>query len=266
MNRLYGGSNAKYGESPWSVIIHYDMPYNKRGKFVSSAYWECGGTIIHKQWVLTAASCNFWPGDKDNPSASNYYRIRVQFMDVMRRTAIKTMTVPTKNVYRHPDYVYQSDTHSRYDIALYKLPWELDIDIWDGVTVPLVNTPVCLPNNASVYYNRELTTMFGWGVYNTYIYRYNFISLFEWEIQPDIMQKVDFVLSPHNECPEGLLCSKPSESMFVKPTGCDDDKGSALVQYTDAYRSRAILVGVYIGRTLIKGTKGCKDNTKSMLY
>lgn len=48
--RIINGSNARQNEFPWAVALYhsYASPYN--GQF-------CGGSLIHPEWVLTAAHC-----------------------------------------------------------------------------------------------------------------------------------------------------------------------------------------------------------------
>lgn len=51
MDRILGGYDAATGQWPWQVSIRlYDQEYQM---------WKhkCGGSLIHAQWVLTAAHC-----------------------------------------------------------------------------------------------------------------------------------------------------------------------------------------------------------------
>ena len=42
--RIVAGGSANYGEWPWQVILYL-------------ATYDCGGSLINEEWVITAAHC-----------------------------------------------------------------------------------------------------------------------------------------------------------------------------------------------------------------
>ena len=51
--RVVGGRRAKLGQFPWMVLIGYNPP-----QIVGDdIFYVCGGTLINKHYVLTAATC-----------------------------------------------------------------------------------------------------------------------------------------------------------------------------------------------------------------
>jgi len=47
---ILGGENSKLGEFPWMVLLRRDRPRNR-------IWWHCGGALINKWFVITAAHC-----------------------------------------------------------------------------------------------------------------------------------------------------------------------------------------------------------------
>ena len=48
-HKIVGGSDANFGDVPWQVALS-----NNSGDTIDVF---CGGTLIHADWVLTAAQC-----------------------------------------------------------------------------------------------------------------------------------------------------------------------------------------------------------------
>ncbi len=91
---IVGGAPAEAGKYPWQVRL-YDSMDDEIG--------FCGGSIIDKQWVLTAAHCLV---DTDS--------VVVGFGDVDRT---KTTKIESEKIFVHPDYA----DGKKADVALVKL-------------------------------------------------------------------------------------------------------------------------------------------------
>ena len=77
-DRIIGGKNASMGAYPWIVRIGYDSDSNtnKKGEVV----YRCGGTLINKIHVVTAAHCVV-----NLPTRYKYRRIISQFVTFRMR-------------------------------------------------------------------------------------------------------------------------------------------------------------------------------------
>ncbi|XP_012234411.2 chymotrypsin-like protease CTRL-1 isoform X2 [Linepithema humile] len=108
MERIAGGSYANEGQFPFMAVVHRLID----GRRVS----QCGGTIISKRWVLTAAHC----------IAKYPQRFFVIFgivdktgigYDVNRGSGVSMMT---SQAYVHPNYFV-----SKNDIGLLRMPRDI---------------------------------------------------------------------------------------------------------------------------------------------
>ncbi|XP_071128570.1 scavenger receptor cysteine-rich domain-containing protein DMBT1-like isoform X5 [Mytilus edulis] len=145
--KIVYGTVAEYGMYPWQVgvrkIYYYD--YFSRKKI--SSVW-CGGTIINKHWILSAAHCfdgvlkskiTIRTGDHNHKRPDDYE----QEFDV---EAILT----------HDQY--DSDTYDN-DIALVKI----SSDDGQGITFNDYVQPACLPDLDTLYRVGTLCHISGWG-------------------------------------------------------------------------------------------------------
>uniref|UniRef100_A0A9J8C4D8 Zgc:123217 n=2 Tax=Cyprinus carpio TaxID=7962 RepID=A0A9J8C4D8_CYPCA len=133
--RVVGGTDASAGNWPWQVSVHYNSRH------------ICGGTLIHSQWVMTAAHCiisstnlNNWTlylgRQTQTSSAANPNEVRV---------GIQSITV-------HPKY---NNTLFNNDISLMKLS--------QPVTFTPYIRPVCLASRGSIFHNATFCWATGWG-------------------------------------------------------------------------------------------------------
>ncbi|XP_054452453.1 vitamin K-dependent protein C [Anoplopoma fimbria] len=132
---MVGGEVGKKGESPWQVLL-------------LDARWQfcCGGVLIDKSWVLTAAHCL---------ERSLKFRVRLGDYE-RRRDEGSEVTLNVIKTFKHPNY---NSLTVDNDIALLRLE----------TPAPLSQfiLPVCLPGRQMaervLNQNGTLTVVTGWG-------------------------------------------------------------------------------------------------------
>lgn len=103
--RIVNGDKATTGQFPWQVAIYYEEP----GYIPSRG---CGGSIIHENWILSAAHCFYNLGDiKPLVYAGKTYV--PEYATGNHETSLIGVTV-----FSHPNY---NDNTLDNDIALLKL-------------------------------------------------------------------------------------------------------------------------------------------------
>lgn len=156
--RIIGGTDASSGTYPWMVSLQ-----NKGGGHF------CGGSLLDKQWVLTAAHC------VENESADGMQVVVADYNTQQEDSGEVKANV--EGIYLHKGYGESGGND--HDIAILKLATEVDKTLVnagsntfiDGLAV---STPL---------------TVIGWGNTST-----------TGEEFPDILQQVEVPLSDHASC------------------------------------------------------------------
>jgi len=132
---VVGGINAVRGSLPWQVSVQ--MYYG---------FHFCGGTIIDKKWILSAAHC-FSDGADGVVIKAGEHNLAM--------TEGSEQSINVEAAFVHPQYDGQTTVN---DIALIKLAKELTFDDY--------TQPACLPKFADEdadYAEGEWLTISGWG-------------------------------------------------------------------------------------------------------
>merc|ERR1712037_30507 len=143
-DRIVGGKevNPKH-KLPYQVLV---SPCNKQGNCLM-----CGGTILNKRYVVTAAHCLY--GGNDLMSLKDGATFRVMLGEHDHCKANPSFVLASA-VYKHPNFDINSPSGDN-DIAILKLAKDLTFS--DKIK------PVCLPTSATKDYSGKAPTVSGWG-------------------------------------------------------------------------------------------------------
>jgi len=140
-NRIVGGQKAKKGEWPWQVyFVYVDYTDNKS--------YTCGGTLIHKKWVLTAAHCT------DSTYARSIDLVLGEHT-LSERNEFGEQRIKVKRIINHEKYKTGPPSH---DFALLEL--ETEAEITDTVRT------ICLPKkfqHDKTHFEGQTCQITGWG-------------------------------------------------------------------------------------------------------
>lgn len=205
---IVGGRPADPGEWQWQVALvfsHSDSLY---------AGLNCGGSLIGREWVLTAAHCfNFWTAEHYNVVAGVHNLIAPE--PGFRR-------VPIAEVIIHPDYVTAT---SGNDIALLRLAEPIDARPAEGETLPIAYARL-VPADAGTLVGVEATVT-GWGTLTSGLLDY-----------PPDLHEVEVPIVANDECNAAYGGSITADMLCAGlPAGgrdsCQGDSGGPLVIFDE---------------------------------
>ncbi|XP_034250850.1 uncharacterized protein LOC117651155 [Thrips palmi] len=153
--RIFGGNETELGEFPWMALLEYRSPRGQLGFY-------CGGVLIAKRYVLTAAHCvqedairlvSVRLGEHDTKTSPD---CRPDFFGG-QTCALAAVDVPVERAIPHPEYSTRDPNHY-HDIALLRLSADVKFTEWVK--------PICLPVSAEAASKSQVGKRLwvaGWG-------------------------------------------------------------------------------------------------------
>ncbi|XP_055838771.1 collagenase-like [Episyrphus balteatus] len=199
VKRIVNGQDASKAEypHPWFVIL-------KIGE-----YLKCGGSIIDKFWVLTAAHC-----------VQKLTSLTLLFGTEYNDDYTISMTVYEKNFFIHPEY---NNATLHNDVALIKLPYSLNFS--ENVL------PIKLVPDQNNSFDGNLAYIYGHGITDDY-YPSDFSKSLLYALVTVISNKQCQDELKDYEIVNSTLCTKGFEGNYASI--CNGDSGGPMVtKYSD---------------------------------
>ncbi len=212
-SKIVGGVEAGQGEFPFIVSLQNGSHF-------------CGGSLIKKNWVLTAGHC---ANESDAPA-----RIVIGLQD--QRDQSKAEVFTAEKVIRNPGYDYGK---TDYDFTLIKLSGDSKYE------------PIALNSDDFKDSSEVMFTTAGWGVTHEG----------DWDL-PDLLQKVDVPFVNNTKCAaaypdqitDRMICAGYDQG---GKDSCQGDSGGPLLMKKDG---KNVLVGV------VSWGEGCARSNKYGVY
>jgi len=161
LSNIVGGITAKRGDYPFIALLGYD-PQQVSG---SDIFYTCGGSLINKHYILTAAHCIETGNGRPVEVVLGEHRVDTD-PDCSRdgKCSPPKITRGIKEIIMHEGY--DPESAFKHDIALIRLDQEVTLNSEDAKNSWVL--PVCLPWAKDSFYRDQVpdgeeATVAGWG-------------------------------------------------------------------------------------------------------
>ncbi|KAJ8721365.1 hypothetical protein PYW07_002140 [Mythimna separata] len=150
-NRIYGGESAELNEFPWMALLGYK---NSSGTITN----QCGGSLINRRYILTAAHCI--TGDIVlkygilSTVRLGEYDTRTDVDCVGSKCADRYQEISVASAYPHPAYSYGT-MNRKDDIGIVRLATRAEYTYYVQ--------PICLVDNTDRLKTGDNIYVAGWG-------------------------------------------------------------------------------------------------------
>merc|ERR1712212_919781 len=220
-DRIVGGKevNPKY-KLPYQVLV---SPCTSKGCLM------CGGTILNKRYVVTAAHCLYGGNDLMTLKGGATFRVMLGEHDHCKATS---SFVLASAVHKHPKFDLNNPSGDN-DIAILKL--SKDLTFSDKIK------PVCLPTSATKDYSGKASTVSGWGGTKAYTP----MKPVDQPRQCALKEAIVDILKPSSKkCSDFLGDSSSTTRLCAWGKGKDACQGDGGGPLTVAENGKYVLLGV----------------------
>jgi len=234
---VIGGDNARPNEFPWQVQVRWMRRL-------------CGGSILNKNWIVTAAHCVMGAKTDRVTVVVGAHRTDTDGMEPQRKD------MPVAEIIINADYKRSTLEH---DIALLRLKTPLT---WSYAV-----NPVCMPSTDVSADGKTDCVLSGWGLMKAGVEKggrkFQFPDVLQYANVPVLKDSECTRFWPRNDLPGRVVDSVVCAGLPGQISGCKGDSGGPLV-CKDASNSAYYLVGAAISADCMQG--GSKPTVYTNTY